>query len=496
MGPTLENRSAQFREILSTFNPEKIPFIGKLFGNIGLAVVLNFVVKTAWILLNNQVQDEIGHSAFGTYTALYALGFLFIAFSDFGLNQFATRSLAGNPAKMGEMFPLLLSIKIILLFAYPVFMVGVGAALGYEGNELWYLAILCFAQGMTQMIFLFRAGFQAFQLFRIDAVASVIDRAILLLIIGGLMLGNQISLDSFIWAGLLSVAISMVILYFFVLRIFGWHKPAFAKNAIFSLLKESLPFALITLLYSMNDKIDQVMLERIRDSHETGLYAGAYRWVDAVMMFLWTILPVFFARFAHLKQDTFAQKKLLDTGQVIVALPMIFISVFVFFFGDKLLFLFKHSTDEELATINQCLRILFFSVGVNGVFAIFSTLLTATGYEKFVSRMIFGSILISLVLNFIFIPQYGAIASSWITLVTYVFLSCGYVIFISRNLAVSVPWENLGKLAGATLITGGIFYLASFSELNWLLVSFLAGIGLFLYAWISGLVKLVLDGIK
>lgn len=70
--------------------------IKRLFQNIGIAVLLNLVIKSAWILVNNMVQDKIGHAQFGTYMALYSLGFLFIALSDLGVNQYATKTIASR----------------------------------------------------------------------------------------------------------------------------------------------------------------------------------------------------------------------------------------------------------------------------------------------------------------------------------------------------------------------------------------------------------------
>ena len=99
------------------------------------------------------------------------------------------------------------------------------------------------------------------------------------------------------------------------------------------IVKQAFPFAIITILYSVHDKVDQVMLERMlpepNGAHETGLYAGAYRWVDAVSMYLWTVLPIFFARFASKIHSPKAQTQLLEFGQAVAAIPMIFVSVFV-----------------------------------------------------------------------------------------------------------------------------------------------------------------------
>ena len=452
--------------------------------------MLNFAIKSVWILADNKVQDKIGHEDYGMYAALFSLGFLFIAFSDLGLNQYATKTLANSPDQLKKLFPNLFTLKIILSIIYPIFMVIVGWVLGYSRHQLYLLSILCVTQSVTQLIFFFRSNFQAFQRFAIDAVASVMDKALLLVIVL-ILLFVKIDLELYVYARLISAGLALVILFGFVLNIFGFIKPGLNKEIVKSLLRKSFPFAIITILYSVNDKVDQVMLERIAGAKETGLYAGAYRWVDAVMMYLWTVLPIFFARFAFHLNDTKAQQKLLKFGQGIAAIPMIYIAVFVFFYSEKLLFLFKNTDPADLHTMQLCMIALFSAVIINGLFAIYSTLLTSTNHERFVSIMIAVSIVMNITLNFIFIPQYGAVASAWNTVASYALLSVSYLIYIQFKMQLNLPWLQLGKTILAGLIFTGVFYLLdSLGIFEWWMVAGISGIVLLGLTFALGLISL------
>src|SRR5262249_55227520 len=147
-------------------------------------------------------------------------------------------------------------------------------------------------------------------------------------------------------------------------------------------------------------------------------------------------------------QDQKALGRLLAFGQPIAAIPMLFAGMFGILYGEKLLFQFDQSTPAEMATMTACLRILFIAVMVNGIFAIYSTLLTSTNHERFVSRMIAVSILFNIVLNCIFIPQYGAIAAAWNTVLSFSFLSVSYIWYIHFRMSIGFPFAMLGKLLG------------------------------------------------
>lgn len=375
-------------------------------------------------------------------------------------------------------------------------MVGAGWLVGYEGRELYFLFILCLVHGILQINFFFRANFQAFQKFRFDAFASVLDRLLMLGIVLALLF-TKIDLESYIWAYLVSAGLTMIVLYIFILKVFGYIRPRWDVASMRQLLKMSFPFAVITVLYSLNDKVDQVMLERLlgdAGKHETGLYGGAYRWVDTVMMYLWTVLPIFFAKFAFHIREKDELSKFLAFGQPIAAIPMIFAGVFGLIYGEKLLFLFKNSNPAELAIMAMCLKILFISILVNGLFAIYSTLLTATGHEKFVSWMIGGSILVNVSLNAVFIPQYGAIAAAWTTLLSYSLLSISYLWYIQFRLTVRIPYTILGKLLAIGTLFGLSFWGISLSSLPWWLVTGISGVILLGLTYFAGLIPIKPSG--
>lgn len=410
-----------------------------------------------------------------------------------GVNQYTAKTLAHEPDLLRKLFPNLLSLKLFFALIYPFFMLGVGAILGYEGIELRYLFILCGVHSVLQINFFFRSTFQAFQKFRLDAFASVLDRLVMLGIVIVLLL-THISVEAYIYAYLASAVVSMVVLYILLVRLIGVIKPGWDNAAMKDLLRKSFPFAVITVLYSINDKVDQVMLERMiggdEGKHETGLYGGAYRWVDTTMMYLWTVLPIFFAKFAHHLRDDKALSRLLAFGQPIAAIPMLFAGVFAMFYGDKLLFLFTNSTPAELATMESCLRILFIAVLINGFFAIYSTLLTSTGHERFVSWMIFVSILMNVTLNFIFIPEYGAQASAWTTVASFAMLSLSYLYYLQFRIKVRIPFLNLGKLLVVSAIFTAVFWGLSYTPLAWWLVSGISGLVLLGLTYMSGMIKL------
>lgn len=420
-----------------------------------------------------EVQDQVGHADWGLYAALLSFGFLFITLSDLGINQYATKMLAGDPGLMRSYFPNLLSFKFFLTLLYPVIMGVLAWSLGYPEQHIYFLVLLCLVHSGGQLMNFFRANFQAMQRFSLDGFLSIFDRIILLLITIYLFY-TQLDISRFIYARVVTVILAVIVFYGLIIRMYGWFKPKLDIPLVRNIITYSLSLALMTVLYSIHDKVDQVMLERLAGEKENGLYAGAYRWLEAFSMYMWTVLPIFFARFAFYVKDLKEQENLLHKGQIITSLPLTLVSVFVWFYGEKLLFLFDQSSPEEIAVMTQCLQAVFVALWLNGNFAIFSTLLTATGHENAVNIFAGVSIIVNIGLNWYFIPIHGAIASAWTTVISYLILSICYILYFQFRLSIQVPYIQIVKLFILTGVLWLLFYLLDMQGWDWRIVT---GIG-------------------
>ncbi|ALD21245.1 hypothetical protein AM218_08465 [Hymenobacter sp. DG25A] len=462
--------------------------IKKFFENISFVVLLNLLVKPGWVVVENLVQDRLGHAAFGTFTALYALTLIFASVSDLGMTQHATKRVAADATFLPEYFPTILPLKGWLSLAFLGLIVATGFVLGYRGHTLTLLALTGAGLLLMQYTQFLRGTLQASQRFNTDALLSVLEKVLLLALVL-LLLPAGLTLDSYIGARTVATLLTFLVLYVLVSRLFGWQRYRLRWQHARTVLRQSLPFALITLLYGLNERIDMVMLERLASPQEAGYYAGAYRWVDAVMMYLWTVLPLFFAKFAHASARPSEQRELLWFGQRIITVPLLFVCAFVLFRGEVLFWQFTHSTPAEIAHMAFCLKILFVNVLVHAFFAIYSTLLTSTNQERAVSALVAGSIVLNVGLNLLLLPRFGATAAALNTLWCALFVSIGYVALVRGRARVAIPWSLLGRLGLAFGLLAAVWYGLQMWLHQWLLESLGAGLAFGLILLLLRIVK-------
>jgi O-antigen/teichoic acid export membrane protein len=435
--------------------------IKRFLGSISLAVGLNLLVKPGWVLLENIVQDRLGHSTFGLIAACSALAVVVATLADLGLTQFTVQRLATDPNFADSQFATLLPLRGLLTVAALLGLLVVGWGLGYRGAQLGLLAAVGTAMLLTQYAQFLRAPVQARQHFNTDALLSVLEKLLALGLVAALLLGSQLRLSTYIGARLAAAAFTAVLFMGLLRRLFGrlphrWPR----RKAAGQLLRDSLPFAFIILLSGINERVDMVLLERLSSAREAGYYAGAYRWLDAVMMYAWTVLPLFFARFAQAAARPRELRQLLWVGQRVVAVPLLLVVAFGLFRGEVLFWQFGNSTGLELGRMILCMKVLFLNVLVQAFFAIYGTLLTGTHQQQPVSWLIAVSIVLNLGLNLLLVPGYGAIAAALNTLLCTVLVSGGYLWLVTRRMNVAVPWHTLARLALAFGLLCGGWYLA------------------------------------
>ncbi|RZK53205.1 MAG: hypothetical protein EOO59_12730, partial [Hymenobacter sp.] len=344
---------------------------------------------------------------------------------------------------------------------------------------------------LTQYGLFLRGPVQARQHFNTDALLSVFEKLLALALVVLLLLGKGLTMSAYIGARLAAAAFTAVLFLGLLKRLFGqlphrWPRRGPAGQ----LLRGSLPFAFIALLYGINERVDMVLLERLSSAQEAGYYAAAYRWLDAVMMYAWTILPLFFARFAHALGRPRELRQLLWFGQRVVAVPLLFAVAFVLFRGEMLFWQFSRSTGPELARMVRCSQLLFLNVLVHAFFAIYSTLLTSTRHQKVVSWLIAFSIALNLTLNLLLLPRYGAVAAAANTLVSVIVVSLSYVWLVARRTQVAVPWRILARLALAFGLLCGLWYaLRTGLSLSWWLETGLMALAFIPLLFGTGLVS-------
>jgi len=439
----------------------------KFITNLLLLLFLNVLIKPFWIFgIDRHVNNLVGVENYGLYSSLLSFSMILNILLDLGITNFNNKNIAQHHQLMKKHISNIVGLKFLLAGIYAVICMIVALIIGYEGIQLHLLIFLIFNQFLISFTFYLRSNISGLHLFRTDSLLSVLDRTLMIIICSVLLFTNithhTFRIEWFVYAQTAAYLIACLITLGVVLSHTGKLKIQFDRRFFIVFLRKSYPYALLVLLMSFYNRMDSVMLERLLpDSvgkEQSGIYAQAFRLLDAVSMFgvlfAGLLLPIF-SRMIKKKEDIGSMVQL---SFLLLFVPAIIISFSSGFYNNQIMDFLYNSNIELSASILQLLMISFLGIATT---YIFGTLLTANGSIRQLNWMAVVGMTINIGLNLILIPHFQSIGSAWASLATQLFTALAQTILAVIILKLTVNYRIIGKLI---LFIGFVFIAGSVSR--------------------------------
>ena len=392
--------------------------------NLALVLVLNLLVKPFYILgIDAGVQQAVGAEVYGGYAALLSLGFLLNIVLDLGLTNYNTRHIAQHTPLMGKYLGGVAAMRGGLMLAYAALTVCVGIILGFRGGDLGMLGWIVLNQALVASILYLRSNIAGAQRYKQDSLLSVLDRVLLIGMVGWLLWGRStgapFEIMWFVQAQTVAYSITLVIALVMVLRLSGrvhvaW-KPAFG----WVVMKRSFPFALLILLMTFYYRIDTLMLERLlpNGAEQAGIYYQGFRFFEALNMLGFLVAGLLLPMFSRMLKEGSDVSPLATLSFKLVLAGALAVAVFGSFHSHEVLGLRYTDHIEHSAPVFALLVWCFTAVCTTYVFG---TLLTAGGDLRALNWMAAGGAVLNIALNLYLIPRWQVEGAAWAGLITQV----------------------------------------------------------------------------
>jgi O-antigen/teichoic acid export membrane protein len=417
----------------------------KFFSSLLFLIVLNAIIKPIWIFgIDRQVQNVTGIAEYGTYFSLLNLSIVFGFLLDWGLTNFINRELAARRADLSKQLGSFLLVKFLFAIIYATVTVAIALVSGVRRWDILVGVII--VQFLTFLFVFFRGTVTANQWFTTDAWLSVLDKTLMILICGFIILWpssfGQMTIQKFLLAQIASTIVAVVVVIIILISrgiVFARPRLKFFNRAV---LFSALPFAITVFLMSVHVRLDGFLLERIHHdgAHEAGIYAAAYRLLDVSNTVGYLIASFFMPFVARLwsegkpLQATIVQTRHL---QVMFAITVSVITVMLAPWLQKILY---HREDLYGARILRwCLPVL---VGY-ALVQVYGTVMTATGSIVAFCYLNVSAVVVNVIMNLLLIPGYGAFGCCISALCSQLLLGFATMIFVHRKLNIVIDVRSL-----------------------------------------------------
>lgn len=466
---------------------EKDTMQRKFYGNLILLVLLNVLIKPFYIFaIDAEVQNVVGSEQYGIYFTLLNFSFLFNMFLDIGITNYNTKNIAQHPNTVSKYIGSILGLKATLGLVYFTITVGTALILGYNNFEMHLLVMLVLNQFLSGVLLYLRSNFAGLHLFKIDAVLSVLDRLLLIIICSVLLYSSLITtsfqIEWFVYAQ--TTTYGLTVLIALILSIVKIGKIQFSIKRLFSraLLRQSRPYALLVLLMMLYTRMDAVMLERLLPDgkEQAGIYAQGFRLLDAINMFAFLVagllLPIF-ARQIKVRESVVA---VLQASGLLLVGVSIMVGISAAFSSESLMRLIYH---QEISASSDAFKWIILSFIPISTGYVFGSLLTANGSMKVLNQMALFGILINVISNFILIPLYKAEGAAMATFFTQVGTALAQVLIVLKVFQLKIHLAHTFKLFVFIVIMILIGFLSTdyaFGAWRFLILASFGTISLFL----------------
>lgn len=438
-------------------------------GHLLLSIFLNLLVKPLAIFgIDAQVQNQVGTTEYGQYFALLNFTYLFNILLDVGITNFNTKYIAQYPHLAKNYIGKIISIRLLLFLVYAIFTISLGFVFSYSQKQFELLYWLIGTQFLISALQYFRSYFAGLFLFKIDILFSVMDKLLLILLAGYFIYfsSEPISVKLFVNLQFTSVFIAVLLAAAVLFVKVGLPKFSLKRNFSVLLLKKSLPYALLIVLMTLYSRLDSVMIERFSQNgtYQSGLYAQAYRLIDALFMFASLFTTFLFPMFSRILKNKESVVPLLSTAANLLLPAVLFYVFCAFFYSEDLLSLIYENATKESSPTFALLSIGFF---FNCVILLFGTYLTASGNLRFLNSISFLGIIVCICLNFFLVPKYGAYGAAITNLSVQGILGLTQVGFVIVRLKLKAKIKTIVIYAGLVLLLSACSFL-HFTTSPWL----------------------------
>jgi len=439
------------------------------------------LIKPFYIFgIDRAVQNLVGAETYGGwYASLLSFSYLLQIINDFGIQLFNNRNIAQHQQLLRKYLPNILVLKLMLGGVYMLITLGIGWFIGYDSIQFKILAFLAINQVLVSMIFYLRSNISGLHYYKTDSFFSALDK-LLMIVFCGLLLwvppfSDYFSIQNFVYAQTLSYVITVIVAFAWIMPKVNYQlKLRFSWPFIVLILKKSYPYALTVFLAGVFTRIDQVMLERLLTDgkEQAGIYAAAYRMLDASNMIGFLMAGLLLPMFAKLLQNKQSIVGLQQLGFKLLFVVSLTTAMLCWFYQVPIMTLLY---DDATVYWGRILGILMFSFVAMGMSYVNGTLLSANGSLFGLNVVALCGAVLNIVLNAVLIGEYKAEGAAWATVFTQFLVAAGqwWLVFkiFKMRLNVKLLLRSIAFLIGVA----SIIYYTSQLPFLWIWTLLLGG---------------------
>jgi O-antigen/teichoic acid export membrane protein len=443
--------------------------------------VLNGLVWLATLMI---LTRYLGTEGVGDY--LLVLAFLaFLNVGDMGVYTIAVRELSSGEGRPGALLGNVFLIQVVLAVLAMVLASGAALLLSYSAEvtlaiSLGALSYLFIAIGSSSMGATFAANLRM----EFQALANIV-RSLVFISLVGLIVSQGLGLIALVLAYDASILTKNALVILFS-RKFTVPSFRFEPQLCRRLLVAALPLGIANMAWLAYNRIDMVMLSKMKTAEALGLYGLVYRFVELAwpvsFLFVVSVYPLLSRYYRSGDGERF--RRLLQRSLDILSLLAIGLATGLIVFAEPII---SFVASDEFLPAATSLRILSLAIVLIWLGNLIYHALFAIGKQAAAAWAALLGLVVNVGLNLILIPRFGFNGAAAATVVTESVVFVPLLIIVVRHLDHPLSFGAPAKIVAVALAAGATALLLEPNGivLQGTAMAFIFGIGLALTRVVS-----------
>lgn len=374
----------------------------------------------------------LGPNNFGLINYSMAYVAFFMSFCTLGINSVLVKEFIDNPEEEGKIIGSTLLMRVISSFLSVGIIICIVSIVDAGDPTLIIVTLLCSISLIFNIFETFNYWFQSKLRSKVTAIATLIAY-VATSIYKIVLLAFGKSVEWFAFATALDYIV-LGILLLFCYKKSGGERLSFSKEVSKRILEKSAYFILPGVMVAVYGYVDKIMLKHMLGESDVGYYATATAlctmWCFVLSAIIDSVYPSIMK--AH-KSDVELFEKRNKQLYAIVFYVSIAVSFLFCVFGDLIIFILYGNAYSASAPI---LKVITWYTAFSYLGVARNAWIVCENGQKYLKYIYISAALVNVILNFLFIPLWGAVGAavaSLITQITTVFVVPFFIKNIRRN---------------------------------------------------------------
>ncbi len=394
----------------------------------------------------------LGRESFGDYIYVITLMVMFGSLADWGTATIGIRESAKQPKKQGQILANILVLRLLLSFLAAGLLIVLAFIVPLQTSNPEFLRQAIIAASLFLIFNALKSSFGIVFQVKLQmqkmAIADIATSALIFLF-SWFFIQQQLGLVSLIIAYLLAIVSGLVLAACLAFKTIKF-VFRFDRQIISKLIKESLPMGAILLMFTIDNKIDTVMLGAIKGSGTVGIYGIAYRVYDVLILgaaFLMNALLPVFSKWSNVSQEGNKLKQGYQKAFDVLLLMGVGVVILVWFLAPWMVQILTQQKFIEFADAVVVLRILSLAVFLAYFNHLTGYTIIALGRQRSYFFVALTALIFNVTANLFFIPRFSYYGAAAVTILTEAIVLVITTIFIFRLLKFIPSFFSFPKTA-------------------------------------------------